>query len=159
MRNATITDLPRIVEIYNAAIPGRLATADLEPVTVESRQAWFEKHPQGYIMVEERAGTVVGWVSFEDFYGRPAYSSTKEISIYLAPEVLGQGLGRQVLEAALDQAAELGIRRLVGYIFSHNAPSIALFKSFGFKLWGELPQIAEMDGQEYSLSILGLKLV
>lgn len=39
-----IQDLPRIVEIYNQAIPTRLSTADLEPVTIESKKAWFDAH-------------------------------------------------------------------------------------------------------------------
>ena len=40
-RKAVHADLPRIVEIYNQIIPSRLATADLEPVTVADREAWF----------------------------------------------------------------------------------------------------------------------
>jgi L-amino acid N-acyltransferase YncA len=42
--DATIEDLPAIVVIYNAAIPGRMATADLVPVTIDSRSTWFVKH-------------------------------------------------------------------------------------------------------------------
>ena len=44
IRDATIGDLPAIVAIYNAAIPGRMATADLDPVSVESRRTWFDEH-------------------------------------------------------------------------------------------------------------------
>ena len=40
IRDATMRDLPRIVEIYNAAVPGRSATADTEPISVASRIAW-----------------------------------------------------------------------------------------------------------------------
>ena len=46
IRDATIDDLPGIVAIYNAAIPERMATADLEPVSVESRHAWFAEHSE-----------------------------------------------------------------------------------------------------------------
>lgn len=35
-------ELPKIVAIYNETIPSRLATADLKPVSVASRQPWFE---------------------------------------------------------------------------------------------------------------------
>ena len=42
--------------------------------------------------------------------------------------------------------------------FSHNDPSLRLFKSFGFAEWGKLPEIAEMDGKEFSLSILGKRV-
>jgi phosphinothricin acetyltransferase len=52
----------------------------------------------------------------------------------------------------------LGIKTLIGYIFSHNEPSLRLFRSFGFEEWGKLPNIADMDGKEYSLSIVGKRI-
>lgn len=50
IREGHESDLPAIVGIYNASIPGRLATADTEPVSVESRRSWFRdrdvaRHP------------------------------------------------------------------------------------------------------------------
>jgi len=47
IRDANVDDLPAIVAIYNAAIPGRMATADLEPLSVESRRQWFNEHLPG----------------------------------------------------------------------------------------------------------------
>jgi L-amino acid N-acyltransferase YncA len=159
LRYATEEDLPRIVEIYNASIPGRRATADLEPVTVASRRDWFSRHDPDRrpILVCEIDGDVAAWVSFESFYGRPAFRNTAEISIYMAPGFQGKGLGRQILEQALERAQQAGIKTLLGYVFSHNEPSLKLFRSFGFEEWGRFPDIAEMDGKTYSLSILGKK--
>ena len=48
VRDATENDLASIVGIYNTAIPGRMATADTTPVTVESRGAWFRDHSPGH---------------------------------------------------------------------------------------------------------------
>ena len=160
MRDATIEDLPRIVEIYNGSVPTRLATADTEKVSVESKKEWFERHTPGKrpIMVHEEEGRIVGWVSFESFYGRPAYDHTAEISIYIDQGSCSKGLGRKLLEEALAMTGDLDIKTVVGYIFSHNEPSIRLFKKFGFDEWGRLPDIAEMDGKEYSLSILGKRI-
>jgi phosphinothricin acetyltransferase len=157
MQPATDKDLPRIVDIYNSTVPTRLATADIEPVSVESKRAWFNNHVPGKrpIMVERIGGEVAAWISFESFYGRPAYDRTAEISIYIAPEYRRQGLGKRLLKESLDMTPELGIRSVVAYIFSHNEGSIRLFRSFGFETWGVLPDIAEMDGKRYSLSILG----
>ena len=157
MQPATDNDLPKIVDIYNSTVPTRLATADIEPVSVESKRAWFNNHVPGKrpIMVERIDGEVAAWVSFESFYGRPAYDRTAEISIYIAPEYRRQGLGKRLLKESLDMTPELGIRTVVAYIFSHNEGSIRLFGSFGFEEWGMLPDIAEMDGKRYSLSILG----
>ncbi len=160
MRIATIADLPRIVEIYNSTIPTRQSTADTEPVTIEARKEWFFRHKPDHrpIFVMEKDEKVVAWVSFESFYGRPAYFHTAEISIYIDAQYRRQGIGRQILALSIEIAKNLQIKTLVGYIFSHNEPSIRLFQSFGFDEWGRLPNIAVMDGKEYSLSIFGKRI-
>ncbi len=160
MRIANESDLPVIVSIYNSTIPTRQSTADTIEVAVESRMEWFrqhnpDKHP---LMVHEEDKMVVAWVSFQAFYGRAAYDRTAEISIYVSQECRTNGLGRSLLAEALGMTKRLDIKTVVGFIFSHNEPSIRLFKSFGFEEWGKLPDVAEMDGKEFSLSILGKRM-
>ncbi len=159
-RNATLDDLPAIVDIYNSTVPSRLVTADLDPVTIESRLAWFHAHgPKARpLWVVESDGVVIAWLSFSDFYGRPAYSRTAEVSIYLAERARGAGLGKRLLRQAIDAAPALGIDTILGFIFGHNAPSLALFQGFGFTPWGTLPRVATLDGVERDLLILGRRL-
>lgn len=160
IENATLADLPAIVEIYNSTIPGRMVTADLEPVTVEARRPWFERHnpaSRPFWVVRDAAG-VCGWLSFEDFHPRAAYRRTAELSIYVRPDARGQGVGRFLLASAIERAPALGLRNLVGLIFSHNAPSLALFARHGFQVWGQFPNVAELDGLERSLTIVGKRL-
>lgn len=159
-RHAAETDLPRIVEIYNSTIAGRMVTADTTPVTPESRLAWFYAHnttlrPLWMIYLD---GQNVGWMSFQSFYGRPAYNGTVEVSIYLAENARGKGLGRKTLQYAIDVAPEFGVKTLLGFIFAHNEPSLKLFMNMGFEEWAHLPEIAELDGVERSLNILGYKI-
>ena len=159
-RDATLEDLPGIVAIYNSTVPSRLVTADLEPVTVESRLAWFHAHgPRARpLWVVEENGTVLAWLSFSDFYGRPAYLRSAEVSIYLAESARGKGLGKQLLQAALERAPALGIDTVLGFIFGHNEPSLRLFRGFEFQTWGTLPRVAVLDGVERDLVILGRRL-
>jgi len=159
-RNATIEDLPEIVEIYNTTIAGRMVTADTEPVTVESRIPWFNVHSpekRPLWMVEDN-GTTIGWASFQSFYGRPAYDGTAEISIYLHENSRGKGYGKKILQYAMEQCPAINVHTLLGFIFAHNIPSLRLFEQSGFKQWAHLPNIAVLDGVERSLDILGKRI-
>jgi len=160
IRDATLEDLPAIVAIYNSAIPGRLATADLEPVSVDSRRAWFAEHASNSrpLWFIEEDGVICGWLSFQSFYGRPAYHATAELSVYIAPNAHRRGYARKLIAEAKRRAPEFGLRTLLGFIFGHNEPSLALFRSFGFETWAHLPRVADLDGVERDLMILGRHL-
>ncbi|AFZ56286.1 N-acetyltransferase [Anabaena cylindrica FACHB-243] len=160
IRHATETDLPTIVDIYNAAVPSRMATADLEPVSVESRMAWFKGRvpSQRPLWIIEVDDAIAGWLSFQSFYGRPAYHSTAEISIYISPNFQKRGLGKQLVEQAINESPNLGLKTLVSFIFAHNYPSLKLFEKFGFQHWGHLPKIADLAGVERDLIIMGLRV-
>lgn len=160
-RDADISDLKGIVAIYNSTIPSRMVTADTEPVSVESRIKWLEEHnpaKRPLWVIENESKELIGWVSFQSFYGRPAYDATVEISIYLDATQRNKGLGKQILQHCLQQAPKFGIKTLLAFIFSHNHPSLNLFKHLGFEDWATLPNIALLDGQEQSLKILGKAL-
>src|SRR5688572_17058629 len=110
-RDALLSDLPKIVEIYNSTVAGRMVTADTEPVLIDSRVNWFHEHnsqtrPLWIVSDDDK---VIGWVSFQNFYGRPAYNATAEISIYLDETCRGKGYGKQVLDYAIEACRTLRI--------------------------------------------------
>jgi phosphinothricin acetyltransferase len=160
IRHATIEDLPAIVAIYNSTILGRLATADLEPVPVESRVEWFHAHrPERHPLdVAEADGRIVGWVSLQPLYGRPAYAATAEVSVYVHETVRRQGVGQALLFHIMELCPSLGISTLLGFIFGHNTPSLRLFAKNGFETWARLPRVARLDDVERDLHILGRRL-
>jgi L-amino acid N-acyltransferase YncA len=137
-----------------------MVTADTEPVSVASRIKWFEEHSfdKRPLWVVEDENEVIGWVSFQPFYGRPAYDATAEISIYLDEKIRGKGLGKKILQHVTETSPSLGIKTLLGFIFGHNKPSLKLFRQFGFEQWALLPDIAVLNGIERSLIIVGKRL-
>lgn len=157
-RNATVDDLPVMVEIYNKTVSGRQAAGDLEPIRPESMLAWFHAHSPStrpIWIVEAMAGQIAGWLSFSDFYGRPVYRSTAELSIYIDQAWRRQGLGRQLLARALECAPSFGVEALLGFVFAHNRPSLQLFYALGFTDWGRLPGVAKLDGIARDVMIVG----
>lgn len=159
-RLATRADLARIVEIYNSTIASREVTADLEPISVESRESWFAEHSPQFrpLWVVEIDGEVAGWLSFSSFYGRPAYDGTAEVSLYIDERFRRAGIGRYLLGEAMAQAPQIGVHTLLGFIFGHNLPSLALFERYGFARWAHLPRVALLDGVERDLVILGRRV-
>jgi phosphinothricin acetyltransferase len=160
VRDAIEKDLPAIVDIYNSTIPGRMVTADTQPIAVSDRLAWFKEHKAGFrpLWVVDDGGRVIAWLSFQSFYGRPAYRATAEVSIYVAEGHRKAGIGGDLLKRAMDHAPGIGVNTLVGFIFAHNSPSLKLFEKFGFERWGFLPQVAELDGIKRDLVIVGRRL-
>lgn len=160
LQDAVLSDLSDIVSIYNETIAGRMATADLEPVTVESRMNWFKEHSPDHrpLWVLKSGDKVVAWISYQSFYGRPAYSATAEISIYISEAHRGKGLGRILLTQAVAFCPRIGVLTLLGFVFAHNEPSLALLRKFGFEEWAFLPRVANLDGIERDLVILGRRI-
>jgi len=165
-RLARREDLPVIVDIYNSTVASREVTADTEPVTVASREPWFADHtPERRPLwtIHDASDTalepaIVGWLSYSNFYGRPAYSGTAEVSIYVAEAWRGRGVGRYCLELAMAHAPQVQVHTLLGFIFGHNQPSLGLFRRYGFDTWANLPRVATLDGVERDLIILGKRV-
>jgi len=165
-RIASLDDLPTIVAIYNSTIASREVTADTEPVSVESRLNWFHEHQPDRrpLWVIERADDtsanpeILGWISYSNFYGRPAYSGTAEVSIYIAEAWRGKGIGRYALTEAIAHAPQIAVHTVLGFIFGHNNASLALFRKFGFEEWANFPRVANLDGVERDLIILGKRV-
>jgi L-amino acid N-acyltransferase YncA len=157
IRDATVEDLSEIVVVYNASIPARLATADVTPVTVESRQAWFAAHDPAHhpLWVYEDEDAIAGWLSLGSFYDRAAWDATAEISVYVSPGHQKRGVAATLVSEAISRASELGLTSLLALIFGHNQPSLNLFHRFGFDDWGHLPQVCDVDGIKRDVMILG----
>lgn len=160
-RLATPEDLPSIVEIYNFAVLDRSSTCDLEPVSVPSRQAWFDasrpdRHPIWVGYQQDEPQTVTGYLSFESFLnGRRGYDVTLDLAVYLHPEHRGRGQGHYLLREAVTYAPKLGARTLATTIFASNEPSIRLFRSHGFKEWGRLPDVVDLEGVVHDIVFVG----
>ena len=160
IRDADESDLEAIVGIYNGSIPGRMATADTTPVSVDSRRGWLRESDSSHypVWVLEREDRVVGWLSFSRFYGRPAYAATAEVGTYVDPALRRTGIATELMRHALTQAPRLGLTTFLGFVFAHNEPSLSLCRRFGFERWGRLPRVAVLDGIERDLLILGRRV-
>ena len=161
IRHGEPRDLPAIVSIYNASIPGRMATADTEPVSVAGREEWFkgfDAKARPIWVAETPEGEIAGWLGLRSFYGRPAYHRTVESAVYVTPAHQREGVARRLVTHALGECPQLGIANVLAFVFAHNMPSVTLFEAHGFGRWGLLPKVCEMDGKEHDVLILGKRV-
>ncbi|MDD3343702.1 MAG: GNAT family N-acetyltransferase [Sulfurospirillaceae bacterium] len=160
LRQATIEDLPEIVKIYNEAIIDGISTADSKVVSVEDKLEWFYTHTdERPILVKEYHGRIIAWISLQPFYANLlAYRYTARINIYIDKNFQGKKLGQQFLSEAVEKALDYDIKTLLALSFADNLPSLKLFKKLGFKEWGNLVGVANIEGVDKDLLILGLHI-
>jgi phosphinothricin acetyltransferase len=161
IRNATETDLPAIVDIYNQSIPAGWSTADTRPISVAERIEWFRKFDPARrpIWVAEIDGAVVATAYLSSFYGgRPAYDATAEVSVYIATALHRRGIGRRLKQWVIEQCPALGVTTLLSMHFDHNEATRRINESLGFQQMGHLTEIAMVQGQKRGLVIWALRI-
>lgn len=159
IRPASLDDLPSITDIYNAAILMTTATFDTEPKTLDERRRWFDSHDGRHpILVAEVDGQVVGWASLTRWSDRRAYDDTGETSFYVASESRGQGIGRQLKLAIIDEAKRLGFHSLIARVAEGSGESLHINESVGFTRVGLLKEVGMKFGRRLGVHILQLML-
>jgi len=148
IRKADRSDLLAITEIYNEAILTTTATFDTEPRSGLERLKWFDSHDVRHpILVAELDGKVVGWSSLSRWSDRHAYDHTAETSFYVKSEYRGQGIGRKLKQATIEEALGLGFHTLIARVTEGNPESLHLNESFGFVRVGTLKEVGRKFGK------------
>ena len=136
VRPSALADLPRLTDIYNHYVRETAITFDIEEYTVETRRPWFDHHaPTGrhQLLVAESGGAVVGYAGSGPFRPKQAYETSVEMSIYLAPESTGRGIGARLYAELLPRLAREDVHRVLAGITLPNPASLALHARFGFR--------------------------
>jgi len=137
VRLATADDVEGIRAIYNHEVLTGTATFDLRPRSSEEQRAWLLDRSGAHAVVVATSGSVVlGFGSLSVYRDRPAYRTSVEDSVYVAPDHQGRGVGRAVLEALVEAATERGFHTMLGRITAGNEASVRLHERCGFELVG-----------------------
>jgi L-amino acid N-acyltransferase YncA len=139
-------DWPAVRAIYEAGIATGDATFETKAPAWE---AWDRDHlPKPRLVA--RAGTgapVVGWAAVVPVSGRCVYGGVADLSVYVAPEAHGRGVGRALLTALVRESEAAGLWTLQAGIFPENAASLALHRALGFRDVGVREKIGRMSGR------------
>jgi phosphinothricin acetyltransferase len=141
IRPATAADIPEIQSIYAHHVLHGTGTFEEEPPSVEEMIERFDKitgHGWAWLVATDATG-VVGYGYYAQFRDRSAYRCSAEDSIYVREDVRGQGVGKALVAALLDEAAAHGFRQMIAVIGdSENIGSIGVHTTLGFQKVGTL---------------------
>src|SRR5437016_10333264 len=141
-RPALLSDLPRLVEIYNHYILNTAITFNTQPFTLEGFAGWFQEHSDGkrhrlVVAVDDGSeGRLIGYAGTARFRPKEAYETTVETTIYCSPESTQRGVGTLLYRALFDLITGEDINRIVAGITLPNPASVALHERFGFRHGG-----------------------
>lgn len=140
IRSATAEDAFSFCEIYNHYVKNCHATFAEQPDTTEDfrtrilaqKLPWF---------VFELENQVVGYAYASPLKSRSAYRFAVEISVYVNQQNLGQGIGKRLYIALLDELKAIGMHTAIGGIALPNKASISLHEKLGFKKVAHFEQV------------------
>jgi phosphinothricin acetyltransferase len=139
----TAADWPPVRAIYVEGIASGQATFETEPPTWE---AWDAGHLPHSRLVARHGGRVVGWAALAPVSRRACYAGVAEVSVYVAADRRGQGIGATLLRALVAESERHGIWTLQGATFAENAASLRVQAACGFRVVGRRERVARLHG-------------
>ncbi|HZQ64039.1 MAG TPA: GNAT family N-acetyltransferase [Gaiellaceae bacterium] len=139
----TPVDWPLVAAIYAEGIATGNATFDAEP---PSWAEWDASHLPDPRLASELGGEVVGWAALAPTSRRACYRGVAEVSVYVAAQARGRGVGSALLRSLVRQAEQAGIWTIQASIFPENVASVELHRRCGFRVVGLRERIARLDG-------------
>lgn len=146
IRRARAEDATDLARIFNQGIGERVATFETRRQQPDRFVGVIESG--ALVLVAEREGRVVGW-AWVGPYSDPAdyYSGVGEATMYVERDSRRTGIGRRLIEALAEEAPGRGYHKLVGKVFTSNAPSIALLRACGWREVGVHERHGTLDGE------------
>lgn len=130
--------------IYEEGIATGNATFQTAAPTWEE---WDKGHRTDCRLIAIEDGLVLGWAAISPVSSRPVYAGVAEVSIYIATEQRGKGIGKTLLRALIEASEEHQYWTLQAGIFPENIASIRLHEQFGFRIVGTRERIGQMDNR------------
>lgn len=147
----TAADWTDVRRIYAEGIATGNATMETEPPPWDS---WDKAHRPDSRLLAREGGRVVGWAALSRVSERCAYGGVAEVSVYVAGDARGRGVGRRLLEELVRVSEEAGIWTLQAGIFPENVASIAIHERCGFRVVGVRERLGKLGSAWRDVTLL-----
>ena len=113
--------------------------------------------PRGAMIVAEIDGEIAGSCTFADVSAKRRFAHRCVLEIALYQRYCGLGLGRRLMEYALEMAKNCGYEQIELEVIADNDRAVALYKSAGFEMFGVHPRVLKYDDGSYADALLMTK--
>lgn len=144
VESITAENFPQVADIYGQGIATGMATFE---TTVPSWPSWDAAHLAYGRIVAIEDSIILGWAALSPVSSRCVYGGVAEVSVYVAADARGKGVGRYLLNQLIAISEENGIWTLQSGVFPENEGSIALHERCGFRRIGYKERIGQLAGQ------------
>lgn len=139
----TKDNFSEVIEIYKQGLATNIATFQNDTPQWED---WDKGHLDFCRISIYDNDKMIGWASLTPVSSRCVYAGVAEVSIYIAQDERGKGIGKTLLTELIQQSEENGIWTLQSGIFAENENSIKLHEKCGFRLVGYREKIGKKNG-------------
>jgi phosphinothricin acetyltransferase len=160
VRDATVEDLPAIVEIYDEMVSMPSVLWRDDPTDLADRAHWMRSRLElGYpVLVADEGGDVLGYGSFGDFRSFPGYRPTVEHSIHVRAAATGSGIGQAIIDELIERARALDKSVMVAGVDAANDGSLRFHARNGFREVGRMPGVGRKFGRSVDLVLMQKEL-
>jgi L-amino acid N-acyltransferase YncA len=144
-------DWDDVRRIYAEGIATGNATMETEPPPWES---WDKAHRPDCRIVAREGGRVLGWAALSLVSERCASGGVAEVSVYVAADARGLGVGRRLLEELVRASEEAGVWTLQAGIFPENTASLAIHSRCGFRVVGVREKLGKLGASWRDVALL-----
>ncbi|MFF8032443.1 GNAT family N-acetyltransferase [Streptomyces sp. NPDC016626] len=150
-------DLTPLTDLYNHYVRETPITFDTAPFTPEERRPWLLSHPEDgpcRLMVATDAGSqrILGYATSSPFRPKPAYATSVETTVYVAPDAGRRGVGTLLYTALFDALAGEDLHRAYAGIAQPNDASTRLHERFGFRHVGTYREVGRKFGRWWDVA-------
>lgn len=136
-------DWEQVLSIYADGIATDLATFE---TNLPDWEQWNAGHLMVCRLVARDGERILGWAALSAVSRRQVYAGVAEVSIYIARESRGQGVGKALMLALIECSEANGFWTLQSSVFAENLASVALHLNYGFRELGRRERIAKLHG-------------
>ena len=144
IRNLHTSDAAAVLEIYRQGLDSGEASFETEAPDWET---WQSKYHPFCRLVWEQDDQVQGWAALAPVSVRECYRGVAEVSVYVATDCVGQGIGSKLMARLVEESENNGIWSLYSSIFPENQATLKLHLRHGFREVGVRKRIAQQHGR------------